>query len=75
MDLCAATIHFWLSRFDKQGLAGFEEDMRPGCPPTCSAEEGSAVITAALNRPAELGLPFAVCRLPFGRWTVCSPRG
>jgi transposase len=33
--------------------------MRSGRPPTYSAEERSAVITAALRRPAELGLPFA----------------
>src|ERR687883_677097 len=38
---------------------GLEEDMRSGRPPTYSAEERSAVITAALSRPAELGLPFA----------------
>jgi transposase len=59
MDLCAATVRFWLRRFNKRGLAGLEEDMRSGCPPTYSAEERSAVITAALSRPAELGLPFA----------------
>src|SRR3712207_7037828 len=28
-------------------------------PPTYSAEQHSAVITAALTRPSELGLPFA----------------
>ena len=33
--------------------------MRSGCPPTYSAEERSAVIAAALSRPAELDLPFA----------------
>ena len=33
--------------------------MRSGRPPTYSAEERGAVITAALSRPAELGLPFA----------------
>jgi transposase len=33
--------------------------MRSGRPPTYSAEERSAVITAALSRPADLGLPFA----------------
>ena len=30
-----------------------------GRPPTYTAEERSAVIAAALSRPAELGLPFA----------------
>src|SRR4051794_22004551 len=33
--------------------------MRSGRPPVCSAEERSAVIAAALSRPAGLGLPFA----------------
>jgi transposase len=33
--------------------------MRSGCPPIYTAEERSAVIAAALSRPAELGLPFA----------------
>ena len=33
--------------------------MRSGRPPTCSAVQRSAVITAALTRPSELGLPFA----------------
>ncbi len=36
-----------------------EEDVRTGRPPTYSAEQRSAVITAALTRPTELGLPFA----------------
>jgi len=33
--------------------------MRSGRPPTYTAEERSAVIKAALSRPAELDLPFA----------------
>ena len=33
--------------------------MRSGRPPTYTAEERSAVIAAALSRPADLGLPFA----------------
>ncbi|MBV1796523.1 helix-turn-helix domain-containing protein [Siccirubricoccus sp. G192] len=59
MGLCGATVRFWLKRFNEHGLPGLEEDMRSGRPPTYTAEERSAVITAALNRPAELGLPFA----------------
>jgi transposase len=59
MGLCGATVRFWLKRFNERGLPGLEEDMRSGRPPTYTAEERSAVITAALNRPAELGLPFA----------------
>ncbi len=54
-----ATVRFWLERFDARGLQGLEEDVRSGRPPTYSAEERSAVIIAALSRPAELGPPFA----------------
>src|ERR671932_268885 len=59
MGLCGATVRFWLKRFNERGLRGLEEDMRSGRPPTYTAEERSAVIKAALSRPAELGLPFA----------------
>ena len=59
MGLCGATVRFWLKRFNERGLGGLEEDMRSGRPPTYTAEERSAVITAALSRPAALGLPFA----------------
>src|SRR3954469_21223071 len=58
-DLCANTVRHWLNRFNARGLDGLEEDVRTGRPPTYSAEQRSAVITAALTRPAELGLPFA----------------
>jgi transposase len=59
MGLCGATVRHWLKRFNTRGLAGLEEDVRSGRPPTYSAEQRSAVINAALTRPAELGLPFA----------------
>jgi transposase len=59
MGLCGATVRFWLKRFNARGLSGLEEDMRSGRPPTYTAEERSAVIAAALSRPADLGLPFA----------------
>ena len=59
LDLCEATVRFWLKRFNVRGLAGLKEDMRSGRPPTYTAEERSAVITAALSRPADLDLPFA----------------
>ena len=66
MGLCDATVRFWLKRFNERGLPGLEEDMRSGRPPTYTAEERSAVIKAALSRPAELGLPFA-------SWTLDRP--
>ena len=59
MDLCGATARHWLKRFNARGLEGLEEDVRTGRPPTYSAEEKSAVITTALTRPGDLGLPFA----------------
>ena len=59
MDLCGNTVRSWINRFNARGLDGLEEDVRTGRPPTYSAEQRSAVITAALIRPTELGLPFA----------------
>jgi transposase len=59
MDLCGATVRHWLKRFNARGLDGLKEDVRSGRPPTYSAEQRSAVINAALTRPADLGLPFA----------------
>ena len=63
MGLCGATVRFWLKRFNERGLPGLEEDMRSGRPAIYTAEERSAVIAAALSRPAELDLPFASWRL------------
>ena len=59
LDLCGNTVRSWINRFNARGLKGLEEDVRTGRPPTYSAEQRSAVITAALTRPTELGLPFA----------------
>jgi transposase len=59
MDLCGATVRFWLKRFNERGLPGLQEDMRSGRPPTYSAEERSTVIKTALTRPSDLHLPFA----------------
>jgi transposase len=63
MGLCGATVRFWLKRFSERGLQGLEEDMRSGRPSTYTAEERRAVIKAALSRPLELGLPFALWTL------------
>src|SRR3954447_11663587 len=59
MDLCGATVRHWLQRLEARGVGGLGEDVRTGRPPTYSAEEKGAVITTALTRPADLGLPFA----------------
>ena len=52
MGLCGATVRHRLKRFNARGLEGLEEDVRTGRPPTYSAEQRSAVIDAALTRPA-----------------------
>jgi transposase len=59
MGLCGATVRFWLKRFNERGLSGLEEERRSGRPTIYTAEQRSAVIAAALSRPADLGLPFA----------------
>src|SRR5215211_3910198 len=50
MDLCGATVRCWLDRLTERVLPGRAESMRSGRPPTYTAEERSAVITAALSR-------------------------
>ena len=64
MDLCGNTVRHWINRFNARGLDGLEEDVRTGRPPTYSAEQRSAVITAALTRPDRAGL--ALCLLDPG---------
>ena len=59
MDLGGVTVRHWLKRFNTRGLQGLAEDVRPGRPPTYSAEQRSAAINTALTPPADLGLPFA----------------
>ena len=59
LDVCEASVRFWLKRFNARGLPGLHEARRSGRPPTYTPEERSAVITAALSRPADLDLPFA----------------
>jgi transposase len=59
MDLCGNTVRHWLNRFNARGLEGLKEDVRTGRPPTYSAEQRSAVISAALTRPTE-----------FASWTL-----
>src|SRR3954470_4216539 len=59
MDLCGNTVRHWIKRFPDRGVDRLKEYVRTGRPPTYSPKQHSAVITAALTRPAELGLPFA----------------
>src|SRR5919112_478158 len=75
MGLCGATVRFWLKRFNERGLPGLEEDMRSGRPPTYTAEERSAVIAAALSRPADRaqkgGIKALYTAPPAGGLVVC----
>jgi transposase len=59
LNVCKASVRFWLKRFNARGLPGLQEAMRSGRPPTYTPGERSTVITAALSRPADLDLPFA----------------
>ncbi|MFL5280616.1 MAG: helix-turn-helix domain-containing protein [Rhodopila sp.] len=59
LDVCKASVRFWLKRFNARGLPGLQEEGRSGRPPTYTPEERRAVITAALSRPSDLDLPFA----------------
>src|SRR3954462_8416185 len=63
LDVCEASVRFWLKRFNARGLPGLQEERRSGPPPTYTPEERSAVIAAALSRPADLALPFACWRV------------
>ncbi len=63
MDLHHQTVRMWLKRFNEAGLAGLEDDHRPGRQPTYSREQVSEVIAAALSDPKSLNLPF-------GCWTL-----
>jgi transposase len=54
-----ATVRAWLTRFNRQGLVGLQERVRPGRPATYTAEQVGEVIATALAPPRELGLPFA----------------
>src|SRR5215211_5393419 len=58
----AQTVRLWLRRFDASGLAGLQDQPRPGGPATYTPEQVGAVVAAALTDPQALGLPF-------GDWT------
>jgi transposase len=59
LGICAATARFWLKRFNARGIAGLDDDPRPGSSPTYTPEQVSALIAAVLTKPTDLGLPFA----------------
>jgi len=53
------TVRTWLKRFNQVGLAGLEDQPRPGRPPIYGAVERAEVIATALTNPLELEQPFA----------------
>jgi transposase len=59
LHLARGSVYLWLHRFEERGIAGLEDHPRGGRPPTYSREQVSQIIAAALERPQNLGLPFA----------------
>jgi len=53
------TVYTWQARFNAAGLAGLQDEPRPGRPATYSSEQVGLVIATALTKPEGLGLPFA----------------
>ena len=59
VGVCVATVRFWLKRFNARGLAGLDDDPRPGPKPTYTPEQVGLLIATVLTKPQDLGLPFA----------------
>jgi transposase len=57
------TVRRWVKRFNERGVAGLQDEPRPGRPPTYTGDEVAEVIAASLTNPRDLGLPF-------GTWTL-----
>lgn len=53
----------WVRRFNEQGLAGLEDQPRPGRQPTYGHEVHSRLISLATQKPSTLGYPFALWTL------------
>jgi len=53
------TVLYWVHRFEKQSLAGLEDEKRSGRPATYTQEEVSQIIATALTDPQALSLPFS----------------
>jgi transposase len=53
----------WVKRFNDQGLAGLEDEARPGRPVTHDEQVRSKLIHLALQKPASLGHAFALWTL------------
>jgi transposase len=59
-------VYDWIHRFNDRGFAGFEDAPNPkGRPPSLSSRQVRQLITTALARPPDLGLPFT-------QWSVAK---
>jgi len=74
VQLCDRTVRRWIERFNREGLAGFEDEPRPGRPPIYTQEQQEQVgevIQAALTDPQSLSQILQLDPpLPFGAWTL-----
>jgi transposase len=59
LHLARGSVYLWLHRFEERGIAGLQDHPRGGRPPTYSGEQVSQIIATALERPQNLGLPYA----------------
>jgi transposase len=53
----------WVRRFNENGLAGLEDQPRPGRQPTYGQEVHSQLISLATQKPNTLGYPFTLWTL------------
>jgi transposase len=63
LNLASNTVCKWFKRFEEHGLAGLEDEPRPGAPSRYTPETKAQVLQAARTRPSDLGFPY-------GSWTV-----
>jgi transposase len=63
LNLSEKSTRMWIKRFNAEGLAGLEDELRSGRPATYTPEQIGEVIAAALTNPQTLALPF-------GCWTL-----
>jgi len=71
VQLCDRTVRRWIQRFNREGLAGFEDEPRCGRPPTYTHEQVGEVIQTALTSPQVLNEMIQLDPpLPFGAWTL-----
>ena len=63
LQISEPTTRTWVKRFNASGLAGLQDQPRPGRRPTYSPELVGEVLATSLTDPKALGQPF-------GSWTV-----